>query len=253
MQIKRFSFVYTLALLCVFSFSQTTQAAYSKKKGGKNTFAGGGISAGLGLAISTADQTGMNSLINSAKANAASSASTFGAATEYVGFVTFRFANNFVALQLRPSYFTQSTSGSGTDGSHEYSLSGFTLFPLVRIIPLTNDIIDFYLQGGVGYAKLDGSIKNGAKQASFSGSSFGLQAGLGAEFCLIPDHCFSVEGNYRYLPISRNVVSSGTGPGGLPWGTSQAQADRELEDAAGNDVATTLSGISGMISYVYNF
>lgn len=243
--------VYILAAIFIFSFANTAEAA--KKRGGRGAFAGGSLSAGLGIAISTADQTGMNSLISAAKLATNSTAGTMGSATEYVGYFTFRFANNFVALQLRPSFFSQSSSGSGTDGSHSYSLDGFTIFPMARIIPLSNDLIDFYIQGGLGYGKLDGSITNGSRKASFSGSSFGMQMGLGAEFCFVPDHCFNVEGNYRYLPIARNIVSSGTGPGNLPHGTSQAQADRELEDLNGNDVATTLSGVSGMLSYTYNF
>jgi hypothetical protein len=240
--------VYILAVGLVISLSSVSHAA--KKRGGKGAFAGGSISAGLGVAISTADQTGINSLINAAKATTASSAGILGSATEYIGYLTFRFSNNFVALQLRPSLFTQSASGSGTDGSHSYKLDGFTFFPMVRIIPLSNDLIDFYLQGGLGYAKLDGEIRNGATNSSFSGSGFGMQMGLGAEFCFVPDHCFNVEGNYRYLPISRNIVSAGSG---LPTGTSQNQPNRELEDASGNDIATTLSGVSGLLSYTYNF
>ncbi|MEQ1723392.1 MAG: outer membrane beta-barrel protein [Pseudobdellovibrio sp.] len=240
--------MYILAAVCIISVASVSHAA--KKRGGRGAFAGGSLSAGLGIAISTADQTGMNSLINAAKAATASSAGSMGSATEYIGYFTFRFSNNFVALQLRPSFFSQSASGSGTDGSHSYNLDGFTIFPMVRIIPLSNDLIDFYVQGGLGYAKLDGEIKNGAARSSFSGSGFGMQMGLGAEFCFVPDHCFNVEGNYRYLPISRNIVSSATG---LPTGTSQNQTDRELEDASGNDVATTLSGVSGLLSYTYNF
>lgn len=240
--------VYIVSALILLSFTNEAQAA--KKRGGKGAFAGGSLSGGFGIALTTAEQTGMNGLINTAKATTNSTASTMSGATEYIGYLTFRFANNFVALQLRPTLFSQSTSGSGTDGSHSYSLDGYTVFPLVRIIPLSNDLIDFYIQGGLGYGKLDGSIKNGATRAEFTGSGFGTQFGLGAEFCFVPDHCFNIEGNYRYLPISRNIVSSASG---LPAGTSQATADRELEDANGMDVATSLSGISGILSYTYNF
>lgn len=243
----------SLFALILVIFTDSADAAVKRKRGGKGAFAGGAFSAGLGLSLMTADQVGLNGLVNAAKASANSSASTFGTATEYTGFVTFKFGNNFVALQLRPSLFYQSTSGSGTDGSHKYDLNGFLLFPIVRLIPLSNDLIDFYVQGGLGYGKLDGKITNGTRQAEFSGSGFGAQIGLGAEFCFFPEHCFAVEGNYRYLPISRNIVSSGTGPGNLPYGTSQAQSDRELEDSNGNDLGTTLSGVGGMISYIYNF
>jgi hypothetical protein len=236
----------------IFVLASTSNAA-ARKRGGRGAFTGGSFSIGAGLALSTAEQSGMNSMITAAKAAAASSASNMSSGTEYLAYATFRFANGFTAIQLRPSLFSQNSSGSGTDGSHEYDLSGYTIFPLARIIPLSNDFIDFYIQGGLGYAKLDGKVRNGTREAKFSGSAFGVQLGLGSEFCFIPQHCFNVEGNYRYLPIARNIVSSGTGPGNLPHGTSQAQPDRELEDLNGDDVATTLSGVSGLVSYTFNF
>ena len=243
-----------ILLLFLLSFSvANTSFAAAKKRGGKGAFAGGSMSIGAGLALATADQTGLNSMIATAKTSAASTAGNMSSATEYFGYFTFRFANGFTAIQLRPSLFTQSSSGSGSDGSHSYDLEGFTIFPMARIIPLSNDLIDFYIQGGLGYGKLDGTVKNGAREAKFSGSAFGVQMGLGAEFCFVPEHCFNLEGNYRYLPIARNIVSSGTGPANLPYGSSQAQADKELEDLNGSDVATTLSGLSGAISYTFNF
>jgi len=243
----RLFFTFTMSTFLILFFSCESFAA--KKRGGKGAFAGGSLSVGLGLSLVTADQTGINSLISSAKTATNSTAGSLSSATEYVGYLTFKFSNNFAALQLRPALFSQSTSGTGSDGAHSYKLDGFTLFPLIRLIPLSNDLIDFYLQGGLGYGKLDGTIKNGATSTTFSGSAFGTQFGLGAEFCFLPDHCLNVEGNYRYLPISRNIVSSGTG---LPAGVSQNTAEQELE-ASGMDVATTLTGVSGLLSYTYNF
>jgi hypothetical protein len=254
MKFFKLSLTYFFAVLfSVLFISQQGQAASLKKKGTKGIFGGGAFNVGLGVALSTAEQTGINGMIDSAKAAVGSSASKLTSATEYVGYITFKFANGYTAIQLRPTLFSQSSSGSGSDGGHDYSLSGFTIFPLARIIPLSNDFIDFYIQGGLGYGKLDGTVKNASREAKFSGSAFGMQAGLGAEFCCVTEHCFNIEGNYRYMPIARNVVSSGTGPANLPYGTSQAQADKELEDGNGNDVATTLSGISGLISYTFNF
>ncbi|MCC2678715.1 MAG: hypothetical protein K0R29_1291 [Pseudobdellovibrio sp.] len=239
-----------LLLVACFTLPDSAVAAGAKKRGAKGIFGGGAFSVGLGLALSTADQTGMNTMIDAAKSAASSSASKMGTATEYVGYLTYRFANGYSAIQLRPTIFTQSSSGSGSDGSHDYTLDGYTVFPLARIIPLSNDFIDFYIQGGLGYGKLNGTVKTGASRSEFSGSAFGVQAGLGAEFCFVPEHCFNLEGNYRYMPIERNVVSSGTG---TPHGTSQNTANKELEDLNGNDIATTLSGISGLISYTFNF
>ena len=228
-------------------------APMKKKRGGKGAFDGGSISMGFGIALMNAEQNGLNNMIRDAKAQPGLNVSTsdLSSGYEFSGQFTFRFSNNLVAIQLRPSYFTQSSTGSGTDGSYDYKLTGFTVFPLVRLIPLSNDIIDFYLQAGLGYAKVDGEITNGPRNSSFSGSGFGTQVGLGADFCLVPDHCFGIEGNYRYLPVSRNIVRSGsTLP---PYGASQSVPDRELEDSSGNDVATSLAGISGSLNYTLNF
>lgn len=242
-----------MTLLFTVSILSTSQNVFAAKKGGKGAFAGGSLSAGLGIGLSTADQSGLNTMIGAANAASAAGVSDFSSGLEFMGHLTFRFSNNFVALQLRPTYFQQSTKGNGTDGSHKYELTGYTIFPLLRIIPLSNDIIDFYLQGGIGWGKLSGKVENGARNASFNGSNFGMQMGLGADFCLLPSHCFGVEGNYRYLPIDRNIVSSGTGPSSLPYGTSQAQSDRELEDLNGSDVGTSMTGISGILTYTFNF
>ncbi len=244
-------FLVLVILLSVIIISVPNEAVAAKKRGGKGAFAGGSISLGLGLALLTADQSGLNGMIRETKATTNSTTGEFGSGYELSGRFTFKFSNNLVALQLRPSYITQETTGTAADGAYDYKLTGFTVFPVVRLIPLSNDIIDFYLQAGVGYGKLDGDITNGPRNAKFSGSSFGLMAGLGADFCLVPSHCFGVEGNYRYLPISRNIVTRASA---LPvYGSSQATPDRELENSDGSDVSTTLTGISGALSYTMNF
>lgn len=249
MKLFKLTFITFLVSLLLFTIPDRAEAA--KKRGGKGAFAGGSISMGFGIGILTADQDGLNAMIRDAKTATNSSTGSFSSGYEFSGQFTFRFSNNLVALQLRPSYVMQSTSGSGTDGSYDYNLTGYTLFPLVRLIPLSNDIIDFYLQAGIGYGKLDGEITNGGRNAKFTGSSFGMQLGVGADFCLLPDHCFGVEGNYRYLPIVRNIVTSASA---LPvYGSSQAVTDRELENTNGSDVATSLTGISGALNYTYNF
>ncbi|MGZ3690377.1 MAG: hypothetical protein ACXVAX_02665 [Pseudobdellovibrio sp.] len=251
MKFLKITFVYAALFTATLLAFSNDAHALTKKKGATGLFGGGAFAIGLGYSIDTADQNGLNSLIDASKTAVNSSVSKLSSANEFLGFVTFKFANGYTALQLRPTYFTQSESGSGSDGSHSYSLTGYTLFPLARLIALSNDLIDFYIQGGLGYGSLSGDIQNGSRKASFSGSAFGMQVGMGAEFCFVPTHCFAVEGNYRYLPIDRNIVSSASG--GLPYGTTQASKDKELEDASANDVATTLSGVSGSISYVFNF
>ncbi len=228
--------------------------AAAKKKGGRGAFAGGAFSMGFGFSLLTAEQNGLNNMIAAAKSQAPGGGVSTGdlsSGYEYSGQFTFHFANNTVALQIRPAYFTQSATGSGTDGNYDYKLTGFSVFPLVRLIPLSNDIIDFYVQGGLGYAQLNGDITNGVRNTSFTGKGFGLQVGLGADFYFVPEQCFGIEGNYRYLPMERNIVRNGSAA--APYGASQSISGRELEDTSGNDVATTMSGISGTVSYTFNF
>lgn len=222
-----------------------------KKAGGGRAFKGGTVSIGLGIAMGSFEQDGLNESIRNAKAISGATTGEMNSATEYMGFATYRFANNVVALQVRPSFFSQSSNGSGTGGSFDYNLTGYSVFPIIRFIPLSNDVIDFYIQGGLGYGNLKGSITNGARKVEFAGSSFGTQVGVGAEFCFLPEHCFGVEGNYRYLPIERNKVTSASGA--LPDGIGQGSVNHELENTSGDDVGTKLSGVMGVITYSFNF
>lgn len=238
-----------LFALTLVIYSPAVEAA-GKKRGGKGVFAGGSLSFGAGLGVTTAEQDSLNYIIKNAKSTSQATTGELSAGTEFYAHATFRFSNNLVAIQLRPSYFTQSQSGSGTGGAYNYSLSGFTFFPLVRLIPLSNDIIDFYLQAGLGMTKLDGDITNGPTKVSFSGVNFGTQIGLGADFCFVPDHCIGVEGNYRYLPIPRNIVKNSSG--GLSNNITQITPDSEFE-ADNSDVSTKLTGISGLLMYTFNF
>ncbi len=244
----RFKILSILTVATFVLFSVNSEAA--KKRGGKGAFAGGSLSVGLGYGFSTAEQSGINDIIKNAKSSNQATTSELKSASEYSVQGSFRFSNGYVAIQLRPSWFQQYESGSGTAGSYSYNLNGFTVFPLVRLIPLSNDLIDFYIQAGLGYGKLSGDMTNGPSKISFTGSNFGLQAGLGADFCFVPDHCIGIEGNYKYLPIQRNITTASSGVAGN--GISQSTIDQELE-VNGSDMATTFSGISGTVSYTYNF
>ena len=153
------------------------------------------------------------------------------------------------AFHFRPSYFTQSTTGSGAGGDYDYSLSGFTAFPMFRLIPLENNFIKFYMQLGLGYGKLSGKITEGAADIDFSGSAFGAMGGIGAEFCFTDSHCMTLEGNVRYLPIERNIASSVSGNFSS---LTRAIKNKEVE-YADSDLKTTMSGVQGVIGYVYNF
>lgn len=251
MQLKKYFRILAFILFATSLTLSHEATAALKKSGGSKAFKGGMFSLGFGVSLMSANQDGLNNLISAAKTSQPGvSTSDFSSAMEYSAQATFTFSNGLVAVQLRPSYFTQSTTGSGPGGDYDYNLTGFTIFPLVRLIPLSNDIIAFYLQAGLGYGELKGDIKNGPGSVSFKGSGFGLQVGVGADFCFTASQCFGVEGNYRYMPLSRNIVDSSSG---TIYGTTQTTPTKELEGADGNDIATSMSGVGGTLSYTFNF
>lgn len=215
---------------------------------------GGGVgNIGLGVALVNTSQDDMNRAIDAAAQDSAVlpiTTKTMGSAYEIYATYTYRFSSTMFALQLRPSFFTQSSTGTGANGNYDYKLSGFTFFPLIKLIPLENSFIAFFLQGGLGYGRLNGDIKAGSGSVSFSGGNFGAMMGLGADFCFTESHCMTLEGNFRYLPIERNIASStsGTVPGLTNLGSKQ-----EVENSSQMDFQTTMSGVLGGISYTYYF
>lgn len=222
--------------------------AEAQRRGG-----GGGHSVSFGLSLVTADQKDLNS-IGDAIGNTYPGAfgmKSLGSAYEFFGQYQYRFSGSMFAMIFRPSYFMQSTSGSCGGASCDIKLSGLALFPMLRIVPLENSFIKFFMQGGVGFGSLTTSISEGAAAASakFSGSAYGGQAGIGADFCFTPSHCLTIEGNIRYLPVERNTYDSqsGTFTGGFSnSGSSEVERNN-------SDVSTTMSGIQGVIAYTLNF
>ncbi|HEY8270086.1 MAG TPA: hypothetical protein VIG33_04310 [Pseudobdellovibrionaceae bacterium] len=215
-----------------------------------NAAGGGGHSLEFGFGLLTAGQDDINTLIKTARVSATTAnTSDMGSAYELFAQYQYRFSGTMFSIAFRPSYITQSATGSGTDGSYNYKLSGFTVFPMFRLYPLENSFIKFYLQTGLGYGRMSGEVTEGAASISFAGSAFGALGGLGVDFCFTPDHCLSVEGNLRYLPIERNVASSATGSAA---GLSQATNGQEVE-IGGGDLRTSMSGIQGSIAYTLNF
>lgn len=204
--------------------------------------AGDTHSFGIGLITTTPSQDDLDSHIAAVNAANSTSLEKFGSALEVYTQYTYRFNSSMFALQFRPSYFMQSAG--------DYSLKGFTLFPLVRVYALENNFIHFFLQTGLGYGRLNGEISQGSNSVSFSGGAFGALFGMGANFCFAANHCVGVEGNFRYLPIERNIVSSVSGSP-TQFSTTPA-ADEELE-INNHDVKTTMSGIQGALSYNFMF
>lgn len=197
---------------------------------------------GGGIIVMTPSQDDLDSHIAAVNVANSTSLEKFGSAYEIFGQYTYRFSSSMFALQLRPSYFMQEAG--------DYSLKGLTLFPLLRVYALENNFIKFFLQTGLGYGTLKGEISQNGSSVSFDGGAFGAIFGLGANFCFAGSHCVGVEGNFRYLPIERNIVSSASGSPGQ-FSTAPA-ADQELE-IDNHDVKTTMSGIQGGLSYNYMF
>lgn len=240
---KRILFIILLSLSLILL---STEDVFAARGGGS-----GGHALSFGLTTIGSDQKDLNSIIDYVNTNQGGvSTKRLTSAYDFFGQYTYRFSGSIFALAFRPSYFTESGKGSGgTVGDYEHSLSGFTFFPLLRIYPLENAFIRFFMQGGVGFGYIKGEVKEGANSLSFSGSNFGAQAGLGAEFCFTENHCMTVEGNVRYLPVERNVADNVTG---TLSGFSQVQKGREVEYDQ-NDLATTMSGIQGVLAYTYIF
>lgn len=207
--------------------------------------AGGGHGLGFGAIIMSPSQDDLNNVIGTINSSQSKSIDKLGTAYEFNTYYQYRFSGTMFAMQFRPSYFMQSSTGSG----YETKLTGFTFFPMLRLYPLENAFIHFFLQAGVGYGKMSGEMSGNSTSVSWSGDAYGTLFGLGSEFCFTPAHCVSVEGNLRYLPIQRNMV---TAVNGSPSGFSQTSNNQELE-ANSTDVATTFSGIQGAVSYVLHF
>ena len=223
----------------------------------ENVFAAGsaGHAMALGLSSISSNQSDLNNItttINSTQGGVTTP--SLGSAYDFFVQYSYRFSGMF-ALVFRPSYFSASASGSGnTVGTYSHTLTGFTVFPMVRLVPLENKFIKFYMQTGIGYGSLTGKVVQGTtRDMTYSGSTFGAIGGMGAEFCFTPMHCMSLEGNLRYLPINRNIATTVNGTfTTATTGFSQATAGSEVE-YNNSDLSTTMSGVQGVVAYVMNF
>ncbi|MDG0815566.1 hypothetical protein [Bdellovibrio svalbardensis] len=243
-------FAGTMLLISMLSL----QSANAARAGGglSRSSIGGDSSLGIGFSVVTAGQNDLNSAIDAAHYSAGADTKNLGSAYEFYANWIYRFASSPYAFVLRPSYFTQSSTGSGTGGSFDYKLNGFTVFPIVRMYPLENSFIHFYMQAGVGYGTLNGEITAASDSLKFKGSAFGAMGGIGVDFCFTDAHCLTIEGNVRYLPIERNISDGGNCTNGSIPGVSQCGGNSEVE-LSGTDLRTTMSGVQGLIGYTMNF
>lgn len=242
-------FLFTLLFTSVFSL-QEAQARVGRGGGGGLS---GDMFLGLGFSTVSADQKDLNGAIDDAVAADSVSTKNLGSAWEFYANWGVRFSGTSYAFVFRPSYFMQKTEGSGGSGSYDYSLTGYTVYPIFRLYPLENSFIKFYMQAGLGYGSLNGDITAGSKTLQFNGSAFGALGGIGVDFCFTESHCLTIEGNLRYMPIERNLTTGGTCSGGsdIP-GVSQCGGSSEVE-RNGNDLRTTMSGVQGLVGYTMNF
>jgi hypothetical protein len=196
----------------------------------------GDDSLGVGLSLVAASQKDVNSWIDS---TAIAGTKDISGGYEITADYEHRFSSTMYSMIIRPSYFSQSASGGGI----EANMTGFTVFPMFRLYPLESSFIHFFMQVGLGYGNLSTELSNNGANGTFKGDAFGAIGGLGALFCFTPSHCLSIEGNFRYLPIER---STGTASGTLGGQITQANGELELNN---QDLATTMSGIQGIIGY----
>lgn len=238
--------VFSLALLVL----GISISAFARGGGG----GGGSMHLGANFGLLTAGQDDLNYLQQQANTRYGGiTTSQLGSAYELSATWGYRFSGTMFEMMFRPSYFWHSVSGNGSGSQAvEYGVKGFTLYPMLRIIPLENAIMKFFFQVGVGYGKLTGTIKENTYSAEFAGSTFGYLAGLGTEICFTDSHCMVIEGNLRGMPVERSEITSvsGTVTG---TGLSQGNAVGDEVEMGGRDLKVTGSGILANLGYVMRF
>jgi opacity protein-like surface antigen len=225
-----------------------THAPLATARGG-----GGGHSIAGFIGFASPGQDDMDLLIDRANTRANGiSTKPLGQGYEFEFMYQYRISGTMFAIGFRPSLFTQSTTGSASGGEkYKYALSGWTFFPMLKLIPLENDFIKFFMQVGVGYGHLSGSIQEDTAKIDFSGGNFGGLSGLGAEFCFSDSHCVVLEGNIRYLPFERNTTTKVSGTFAANSLTNAVDAQEVEVDS--RDFATTLSGLVANLGYIFTF
>lgn len=239
-----------VALLCTLAMSSAHAARVASGLSSRSL--GGTNSLGLGFSVVTAGQNDLNNVIDANHTANSASTKNLGSAYEFYANWVYRFDSSSVAFVLRPSYFTQTETGSGTGGNYDFKLNGFAVFPIIRVYPLESPFIHFFMQAGVGYGSLSGDITAGANNLTFKGSAFGAMGGIGVDFCFTESHCITVEGNLRYLPIERNIAEGNCTNSSIS-GINQCSNGKEVETSSDTDLRTTMSGVQGLIGYTMNF
>ena len=93
----------------------------------------------------------MNKLITNANTRETGlSVSDLGNAWDLNATFTYK-VTDMIALQFRPGMYMVSEDGSNSTGSFDYSVMGFTLFPVMRLYLLENNYIAFFSNIAVGW------------------------------------------------------------------------------------------------------
>lgn len=208
-------------------------------------------SLGFGLGLITSDQANMNDIIDTANTAGGSNVKNLSSGLEFFAQYGIRFDGSWWGFVFRPSMMSQTTSGVCSGGHCKYEVNGMTFFPMIRMVPLENGVVKLFFQVGLGYGQMEGSITQPGKSVKFKGSAFGALGGLGVDLCITESHCITVEGNLRYLPIERNLITSGSTTG-MAGGVSGTASGDEIE-VNSKDLGTTMSGLQGLISYTMLF
>lgn len=239
-------FVFALVLTALLTLGATDALAASR-----GASIGGASSLTFGLSLVTANQNDLNNVIDDQASAYPGNygVKNLGSAYEFFAQYAMRFSGSMFGIVFRPSYFTQSTSGNCGGSNCSYKLTGLTLFPMLRLVPLENSFIKFFMQAGLGFGSLSVDVDQANGKASFNGNTVGEIAGIGVDFCFTGTHCLTIEGNVRYLPVERNTGSSSSGS---PGGFSQVGGTGEIE-YKNSDLSTSMSGIQGVLAYTLNF
>ena len=244
---------FTLTIMMTTLFLAQAEAARSRGGSSGGSFFNGTVYLNLSISTVGATQDDINSVIkdHNSTVSGGISSSTLGSGLEGNASFIYRYSGTAYALVLRPGYFWAKSHGSGNGQDYNFDITGTTAFLMFRLYPLENDFIKFYMQVGPGWGQTNSDLKLGTTTAQFTGSAFGGSAGLGVDFCFIPGHCMTIEGNVRYLPVERNTGTGGNCTGSTT-GFSQCGSSGEIERSS-KDFTTSLSGIIGTLGYTMMF
>ncbi|MCX7978288.1 MAG: hypothetical protein N2578_04735, partial [Bdellovibrionaceae bacterium] len=148
----------------------------------------GGHSLTFALGFTGSKQDDVNSVLNGFSNK---TVSPLTSSYEIFAQYAYRFSSTVFSLIFRPSYMWETQTGQINGDSGKVAVSGFTVFPMLRVTPLENKFLQFFLQTGLGYGSLSGTFEQGANSLSWSGGNFGAMGGLGANFCFTPSHCLT--------------------------------------------------------------